>query len=131
MLDRDLYFLPLFWLFISSIFSIYSKKELKIFQFLSWFLFFLLLIIVFLFTRKSVIKSLIQFFTAIIVLFHLFSTNLIWYSNMTNQKFSTYLGQNRIPILLYCYDLKLKVLSDKTTLVLSNIRELDRVPSTK
>jgi len=30
-----------------------------------------------------------------------------------------------------CYDLKLKVLSDKTTLVLSNTRELDRVPSTK
>jgi len=30
-----------------------------------------------------------------------------------------------------CYDLKLKELSDKTTLVLSNTRELDRVPSTK
>ena len=30
-----------------------------------------------------------------------------------------------------CYDLKLKVLSNKTTLVLSNIRELDRVPSTE
>ena len=30
-----------------------------------------------------------------------------------------------------CYDLKLKVLSDKTTLVLSNTRELDRVPSTE
>ena len=33
--------------------------------------------------------------------------------------------------LAYCYDLKLKELSDKTTLVLSNTRELDRVPSTK
>ena len=30
-----------------------------------------------------------------------------------------------------CYDLKLKELSNKTTLVLSNTRELDRVPSTK
>ena len=30
-----------------------------------------------------------------------------------------------------CYNLKLKVSSNKTTLVLSNIRELDRVPSTK
>jgi len=30
-----------------------------------------------------------------------------------------------------CYDLKLEVLSNKTTLVLSNTRELDRVPSTK
>jgi len=30
-----------------------------------------------------------------------------------------------------CYDLKLKGLSYKTTLVLSNIRKLDRVPSTK
>jgi len=30
-----------------------------------------------------------------------------------------------------CYDLKLKVLSNKITLVLSNTRELDRVPSTK
>ena len=30
-----------------------------------------------------------------------------------------------------CYDLKLKRLSNKTTLVLSNTRELDRVPSTK
>ena len=30
-----------------------------------------------------------------------------------------------------CYDLKLKVSSNKTTLVLSNTRELDRVPSTK
>ena len=31
----------------------------------------------------------------------------------------------------YCYDLKLKVLSSKTTLVLSNTRELNRVSSTK
>jgi len=31
----------------------------------------------------------------------------------------------------WCYDLKLKELSNKTTLVLSNTRELDRVPSTK
>ena len=30
-----------------------------------------------------------------------------------------------------CYDLRLKVLSDRTTLVLSNTRELDRVHSTK
>jgi len=30
-----------------------------------------------------------------------------------------------------CYDLKLKGLSNKTTLVLSNIRELNRVPNTK
>ena len=30
-----------------------------------------------------------------------------------------------------CYDSKLKVLSNETTLVLSNTRELDRVPSTK
>ena len=33
--------------------------------------------------------------------------------------------------LCYCYELKLKELSNRTTLVLSNIRELDRVPSTK
>ena len=32
---------------------------------------------------------------------------------------------------LQCYDSRLKELSDETTLVLSNIRELDRVPSTK
>jgi len=31
----------------------------------------------------------------------------------------------------YCYDLKLKVLSNRTTLVLSNTRKLDRVPNTK
>ena len=31
----------------------------------------------------------------------------------------------------HCYDLKLKVLSNKTTLILSNTRELNRVPSTK
>ena len=31
----------------------------------------------------------------------------------------------------YCYDLKLKVSSNKTTLILSNTRELNRVPSTK
>ena len=30
-----------------------------------------------------------------------------------------------------CYDSKLKVLSNETTLVLSNTRELDRVPKTK
>ena len=30
-----------------------------------------------------------------------------------------------------CYDSKLKVLSNETTLVLSNIRELNRVPKTK
>ena len=31
----------------------------------------------------------------------------------------------------YCYSLKLKGLNDRTTLVLSNTRELDRVPKTK
>ena len=31
----------------------------------------------------------------------------------------------------YCYDLKLKGLSNKTTLILSNTRELDRVLSTE
>ena len=30
-----------------------------------------------------------------------------------------------------CYELRLKELSDRTTLVLSNTRELDRVPNTK
>ena len=30
-----------------------------------------------------------------------------------------------------CYDLRLKVLSDKTTLVLSNTREFNKVPSTE
>ena len=30
-----------------------------------------------------------------------------------------------------CYELKLKGLSNRTTLVLSNTRELDKVPSTK
>ena len=30
-----------------------------------------------------------------------------------------------------CYELKLKGLSDRTTLVLSNTRELNRVPKTK
>jgi len=34
-------------------------------------------------------------------------------------------------ISTHCYDLKLKVSSNKTTLVLSNTRELNRVPSTK
>jgi len=33
--------------------------------------------------------------------------------------------------LLMCYDSKLKVLSNELTLVLSDTRELDRVPSTK
>jgi len=33
--------------------------------------------------------------------------------------------------LVVCYDLKLQRLSNKTTLVLSNTRELDRVPSTE
>ena len=37
----------------------------------------------------------------------------------------------KILLTVYCYDLKLKGLSNKTTLVLSNTRELDRVPSTK
>jgi len=31
----------------------------------------------------------------------------------------------------YCYNSRLKVLSQETTLVLSNTRELDRVPKTK
>jgi len=34
-------------------------------------------------------------------------------------------------LAMKCYDLKLKGLSNKTTLVLSNTRELDRVPKTK
>jgi len=38
------------------------------------------------------------------------------------------MGQKPSPA---CYDLKLKGLSNKTTLVLSNTRELDRVPSTE
>ena len=36
-----------------------------------------------------------------------------------------------ILVRLKCYDLKLKELSNRTTLVLSNTRELDRVPNTK
>jgi len=32
---------------------------------------------------------------------------------------------------LYCYGSRLKGLSQETTLVLSNTRELDRVPKTK
>ena len=32
---------------------------------------------------------------------------------------------------LNCYELRLKGLSQETTLVLSNTRELDRVPNTK
>jgi len=34
-------------------------------------------------------------------------------------------------VIQYCYESKLKELSDETTLVLSNTRELDRVPSTE
>jgi len=34
-------------------------------------------------------------------------------------------------LLVVCYDSRLKVLSQETTLVLSNTRELDRVPKTK
>jgi len=33
--------------------------------------------------------------------------------------------------LFSCYELKLKGLSNRTTLVLSNTRELDKVPSTE
>ena len=33
--------------------------------------------------------------------------------------------------LLHCYESRLKRLSQETTLVLSNTRELDRVPNTK
>ena len=39
--------------------------------------------------------------------------------------------QDCLSYILLCYDSKLKVLSNETTLVLSNIRELDRVPSTE
>ena len=38
---------------------------------------------------------------------------------------------HHIQLYANCYDLKLKGLSNKTTLVLSNTRELDRVPSTE
>jgi len=40
-------------------------------------------------------------------------------------------GGSKIVVGGFCYDLKLKELSDKTTLVLSNTRELDKVPSTE
>ena len=40
-------------------------------------------------------------------------------------------GVEKYLIRWKCYGLKLKVLSNRTTLVLSNTRELDRVPSTK
>ena len=36
-----------------------------------------------------------------------------------------------IVIRVRCYDSKLKVLSNELTLVLSDIRELDKVPTTK
>jgi len=36
-----------------------------------------------------------------------------------------------VHIAYTCYESKLKELSNETTLVLSNIRELDRVPNTK
>ena len=38
--------------------------------------------------------------------------------------------KNNYPLPL-CYELKLKELSNETTLVLSDTRELDRVPNTK
>jgi len=38
---------------------------------------------------------------------------------------------NRGLVITTCYDSRLKVLSQETTLVLSNTRELDRVPSTE
>ena len=44
------------------------------------------------------------------------------------------IGENVVHELLKgygCYELKLKGLSNRTTLVLSNTRELDRVPKTK
>jgi len=42
------------------------------------------------------------------------------------------LSYNIDVLKLRCYDLRLKVfLSSRTTLVLSNTRELDRVPNTK
>ena len=40
-------------------------------------------------------------------------------------------GQLGREVHLWCYDSRLKVLSQETTLVLSNTRELDRVPSTE
>ena len=57
-----------------------------------------------------------------------------YWSDNTNEQLAEVLGRlantlnsNQTP----CYDLKLKVSSNKTTLVLSNTRELNRVPSTK
>ena len=86
-LVRDLPFLPFFQLFILLLFFIYLKKELKIFLFLFQFCFFHLLMIVFLFLRRKVMKNQIQIFFVVTILFLLFSTNSVWLSNMTNQRF--------------------------------------------
>jgi len=44
----------------------------------------------------------------------------------------SWVKKHKLPVIeAICYDSMLKVLSKELTLVLSNIRELDRVPSTK
>ena len=62
----------------------------------------------------------------------LFTTSWIFVSKKDLLTFlTTFLKLFQLSRLLVCYDLKLQELSNKTTLVLSNTRELDRVPKTK
>ena len=62
--------------------------------------------------------------------FLLFLINLVWLLDMGKLKISIFLKHIETLILLL-WSLSSKGLSERITLVLSNTRELDRVPSTK
>ena len=62
--------------------------------------------------------------------FLLFLINLVWLLDMGKLKISIFLKHIKTLILLL-WSLSSKSLSERITLVLSNTRELDRVPSTK
>ena len=62
--------------------------------------------------------------------FLLFLINLVWLLDMGKLKISIFLKHIETLILLL-WSLSSKGLSERITLVLSNTRELNRVPSTK
>ena len=67
------------------------------------------------------------FFFPFFRFFFYLELGLVWYHGHNCHKFVT----QCIMQVYHCYDLKLKVLSNRTTLVLSNTRKLDRDPFTK
>ena len=84
--------LPIYLPIILLLFFIFLKKDLKILYLVFLFPFYLLQMMIFLFSRKKTLKNQILFFSVVTTSFPLFSNNSDSLSNIANQSFSIFLN---------------------------------------